>query len=71
MVGVAMNYSLQKLLDDFIRRIGEDDLRMLETVSPEVAFNYVFFLYKKFYDAYPTGELFETLYDKFSKRQAA
>ena len=66
-----MNYSIQKLIDDFINRIGPDDLKMLENVSPDVAFNYVFFLYKKFYGAYPTGELYEILADKFSRREAA
>ena len=66
-----MNYSIQKLLDDFINRIGTDDLKMLETVTPEIAFNYIFFLYKKNYGDYPTGDLFEALYEKFAKRQAA
>lgn len=66
-----MNYSIQKLIDDFIKKIGEDEMKMLQTVSPDVAFNYVFFLYKKFYGAYPTGELYEVLSDKFARRQAA
>ena len=62
---------MHKLMDDFINRIGPDDLRMLETVSPDTAFNYIFFLYKKIYEDYPTGELFEALYDRFAKRIAA
>jgi len=66
-----MNYSIQKLIDDFIKKIGTDDLKMLETVAPEVAFNYIYFLYKKFYDAYPTGEMYETLNYIFQKRRAA
>lgn len=66
-----MNYSIQKLIDDFIKKIGTDDLKMLETVAPEVAFNYVYFLYKKFYDAYPTGEMYETLNYIFQKHRAA
>lgn len=58
-------------MDDFIKKIGTDDLKMLETVAPEVAFNYVYFLYKKFYDAYPTGEMYETLNYIFQKCRAA
>ena len=66
-----MNYSIQKLLDDFLKRIGENDLKMLETVSPEAAFNYVFFLYKTIYGDYPSGEIYEILEEKFFKRIAA
>ncbi|MBI3590650.1 MAG: hypothetical protein HY094_04640 [Candidatus Melainabacteria bacterium] len=66
-----MNYSIQKLVDDFIKKIGTDDLKMLETVSPDVAINYVYFLYKKFYEAYPTGEVYEILNFMFAKRRAA
>ena len=66
-----MNYSIQKLIDDFIKKIGADDLKMLETVSPEVAFNYVYFLYKKFYEAYPTGEVYEILNSIFAERRVA
>ena len=44
---------------------------MLETVPPETAFNYVYFLYKKFYEAYPTGEVYNALTDMFSKQKAA
>lgn len=66
-----MNYSIQKLIDDFTSRIGQDEMKMLETVSPEVSFNYIFFLYKKFYGDYPTGELYEALADKFSGQIAA
>ena len=44
-----MNYSIQKLINDFIGKVGEDDLKMLESVPPQTAFNYVYFLYKKFY----------------------
>lgn len=66
-----MNYSIQKLFDDFIKKIGPDDLKMLETVSPGVALNYVYFLYKKFYEAYPTGELYEALNSIFATRKAA
>ena len=66
-----MNYSIQKLVDDFIKKVGDDDLKMLEIVPADIAFNYVFFLYKKFYGAYPTGELYELLADKFSRREAA
>lgn len=66
-----MNYSIQKLMDDFIKRIGTDDLKMLENLPSNIAFNYVFFLYKKFYYAYPTGEVYEILAEKFTKREAA
>ena len=66
-----MNHSIQKLIDDFINKIGPNDLKMLETVSAESAFNYIFFLYKKIYGDYPTGELYEILKEKFLKRLAA
>lgn len=66
-----MNYSIQKLIDDFIKRIGEDELKMLETVSPEAAFNYAFFLYKKFYGDYPSGDLYKLLEERFFKKAAA
>lgn len=66
-----MNYSIQKLIDDFIKRIGPDDLKMLETVPPPTAFNYIFFLYKKFYGDYPSGELYKILEEKFLKQRAA
>ena len=66
-----MNYSIQKLLDDFVSKVGEDDLKMLETVPPQTAFNYVYFLYKKFYEAYPTGEVYNALADMFSRQKAA
>ena len=67
----SMNYSIQKLVDDFYRKIGDDDMKMFENLSPEVALNYVTFLYKKFYSAYPTGEVYETLQDRFCKKVAA
>ena len=66
-----MNYSLQKLLDDFIARVGDDNLKMLESVPQEVAFNYVFFLYKKMYGDFPSGELYRILEDRFAKQKAA
>ena len=66
-----MNYSIQKLIDDFISKVGDDDLKMLETVPPQTAFNYVYFLYKKFYEAYPTGEVYNTLAEMFSRQKAA
>ena len=66
-----MNYSIQKLIEDFFKRIGSDDMKMLETVSPDVGFNYILFLYRKFYSAYPTGEVYEILQDKFCKKAAA
>ena len=66
-----MNYSTQKLINDFISKVGEGDLKMLETVPPQTAFNYVYFLYKKFYEAYPTGEVYNTLAEIFSKEKAA
>lgn len=66
-----MNYSMQKLMDDFVNRIGTDDLKMLEIVSLEVGFNYVFFLYKRTYGDYPTGDMFEALYEKFGTKLAA
>ena len=66
-----MNYSIQKLIDDFIKKIGMDELKMLETVAPDVAFNYVYFLYKKFYDAYPTGELYQILRCIFIQKRVA
>jgi len=56
-----MNYSTQKLINDFISKVGESDLKMLETVPSQTAFNYVYFLYKKFYEAYPTGEVYNAL----------
>ena len=66
-----MNYSIQKLLNDFLNKIGSDDLKMLETMPAETAFNYVYFLYKKFYEAYPTGDLYEMLNNIFMNKQAA
>ena len=66
-----MNESIKKLIDDFMKKVGNDDLKMLETVPPEVALNYVYFLYNKFYEAYPTGDLYEILADMFIKRKAA
>lgn len=66
-----MNYSIQKLINDFVSRVGDDDLKMLETVPPQTAFNYVYFLYKKFYEAYPTGEVYSALSDMFAKQKAA
>jgi hypothetical protein len=52
-----------------MKKVGPDDLKMLETIAPDIAFNYVYFLYKKFYDAYPTGEVYEILNHIFLKRQ--
>ena len=66
-----MNYSIQKLIDDFVSKVGDDDLKMLETVPTETAFNYVYFLYKKFYEAYPTGDVYNALADMFSQQKAA
>lgn len=66
-----MNYSIQKLIDDFMKKIGTDDLKMLESVPPDVALNYVYFLYRKFYEAYPTGEVYEILTYIFARRRAA
>ncbi len=66
-----MNYSIQKLIEDFIKKIGEEDLKTIDTVSPEVALNYVVFLYRKFYSAYPTGDVYEILVEKFAKTKAA
>lgn len=66
-----MNHSVQKLFDDFMHRIGNDEIKMLETVSPDAAFNYSFFLYKKFYGDYPSGELYKALEDKFAAKKAA
>ena len=66
-----MNHAIQKLYDDFLRKIGDDELKMLETVSPDSAFNYVFFLYRKLYGDYPTGELYEALEERFLNRKAA
>ncbi len=66
-----MNYFIQKLVNDFIGKVGADDLKMLETVPTQTAFNYVYFLYKKFYEAYPTGEVYNALADMFSKQKAA
>ncbi len=66
-----MNYSMQKLYDDFMKKIGDSDLRTLDTMPTDVAVNYVFFLYNKFYEAYPTGEMFEVLSDRFGCRMAA
>ena len=66
-----MNDSLKKLLDDFIKKIGDEDLNMLKRMPRETVFNYIYFLYKKFYDAYPSGELYETLIEIFAKEKAA
>ena len=66
-----MNYSIQKLIDDFFKKLGSDDLKMLEAVPKEAAFNYVYFLYKKFYEAYPTGEVYNELASVFLNRKAA
>ena len=66
-----MNYSIQKLFDDFLKKVGADELKMLDTVSPDAAFNYVFFLYKKFYGDYPTGEIYKALELRFSHKEAA
>ena len=66
-----MNYSIQKLINDFLKKLGSDDIKMLETVPKEAAFNYVYFLYKKFYEAYPTGEVYNELSNMFLKRKAA
>ena len=66
-----MNYSIQKLIDDFISKVGDDDLKMLETVPTQTALNYVYFLYKKFYEAYPTGEVYNALAEMFSQKKAA
>ena len=66
-----MNDSIRKLIDDFIKKIGDDDLKMLETLPPQTVFNYIYFLYKKFYGAYPTGELYEALADMFTSQKAA
>ena len=66
-----MNYSIQKLIEDFMKKLGPDDVRMLASVPPQTAFNYVYFLYKKFYEAYPTGEVYSTLAEKFAHREAA
>lgn len=66
-----MNYSMQKLFDDFIKKIGDSDIKSLEGMSAEVAFNYVYFLYNKFYEAYPTGEMYEALQSRFARRMAA
>ena len=66
-----MNFSIQKLIEDFMKKIGDDDLKVLDKVSSDVAFNYVFFLYKKFYEAYPTGEVYEILADRFARKAAA
>ena len=68
---MQMNYSIQKLIDNFLTRIGTDELNMLESVPPEAAFNYIFFLYKKFYGDYPSGELYKILEDRFARRIAA
>ena len=66
-----MNYSTQKLINDFVSKVGESDLKMLETVPTQTAFNYVYFLYKKFYEAYPTGEVYNALAEMFSQQKAA
>lgn len=66
-----MNYSIQKLYDDFLNKIGIDQIKLLESVPPQAAFNYVFFLYKKTYGDYPSGEIYKMLEDKFLKRQEA
>ena len=66
-----MNYSMQKLFDDFIKKIGSGDMKSLEGMSGDVAFNYVYFLYNKFYEAYPTGEMYEALQNRFARSLAA
>ena len=66
-----MNYSIQKLIDDFLKKLGPDDLKMLESVPREAAFNYVYFLYGKFYEAYPTGDVYDELANIFFKQKVA
>ena len=66
-----MSYAIQKLFDDFMKRLSVDDLKMFETVPPYAAFNYIFFLYKEIYGDYPSGELYKILEDKFAKEKAA
>lgn len=68
---LKMNYAIQKLLNDFLSKIGSDEIKMLESVPPDAAFNYVFFLYKKTYGEYPSGELYKLLETKFTFRAAA
>ena len=66
-----MNYSIQKLVDDFVGRLSIDDWKMVESVPSGAAFNYLFFLYKEIYGDYPTGELYKILEDKFTTKQEA
>ena len=66
-----MNYSVKRLVDDFVKKIGDDDLRMLQNVQSDVAFNYIYFLYNRFYEAYPTGEVYGILADIFVTKKAA
>lgn len=68
---MAVNFSIQKLVNDFLSKIGPEEMKMLESVPPEAAFNYIFFLYKKFYGDYPTGELYKILEERFSHRAVA
>lgn len=68
---MAINTSLQKLVNHFLSSIGKEELQMLDIVPPDAAFNYIFFLYKKTYGDYPTGELYKILESRFGKRMAA
>lgn len=67
----VMNYAIKKLLKDFESRIGQDEIKMLQNVNADAAFNYVFFLYKKIYGDYPSGELYKYLETKYRYGKAA
>ena len=66
-----MNYSIQKLVEDFYKKLIETDLKHIENLSSDAAFDYIIMLYKKFYTAYPTGEVYEILKDRFCNKIAA
>ncbi len=65
-----MNTSIQKLISYFLNKIEPDELSMLKTVEQDIAFNYVFFLYKKIFGDYPTGEVYKILEAKFLKSES-
>lgn len=66
-----MNYAIQKLLDDFFKKVGDNELIMLEKMPADAALSYLEFLYNKFYEAYPTGIVYDRLASMFVVQQKA
>ena len=69
--GWNMNYAIQKLLNDFLKKVGDNELSMLEKMPADAALNYLTFLYNKYYEAYPTGAIYDYLEGMFAQRKAA